>query len=83
VAEGFGGEPGVAHRLLGHGPQGVAELVGVKRRDVELLGEVAAHVLGTGGGQPVGAGGLAGRLDADEQRGGGATRSTGLTGGAA
>ena len=27
-------------------------------------------MLGTGGGQPVGAGGLAGRLEADEQRGG-------------
>ena len=43
VSEGFGGEPGVAHRLLQQCPQGVAELVGVKRRDAELLGEVAAR----------------------------------------
>ena len=62
VAEGFGGEPGITHRLLGQGPEGVAELMGVKRRDAELAGEVATYVLGTGGGQPVGAGGLAGRF---------------------
>jgi hypothetical protein len=30
----------------------------VKYRDVELLGELAAHVLRIGDGEPVGAGGL-------------------------
>lgn len=42
----------------------------MKRRDTELAGDVAAHVLGTGDGQAVGAGGFVRRLEADEERGG-------------
>lgn len=56
----FGGEPGVAHGLLEQSPQCVAQLVGVKRRDAEAVGELAADVLCTGDGEAIGAGGLAG-----------------------
>ena len=70
VAECFGGEPGVAHRLLEQGPEGVPQLVGVKRGDAESPGELAADVLRAGDGEAVGAGGFAGRLEADEQGGG-------------
>jgi hypothetical protein len=51
-------------------PKCVAELVGVKRRDAESPGELAADVLGAGDGETVGAGRLAGGLEADEQGGG-------------
>ena len=70
VAEGFGGEPGIARGLLEQCSKRVPELVWVKRRDVDLLGELAAIMLRTGNGEPVGAGGLVRRLQTDEQRGG-------------
>jgi hypothetical protein len=57
VAEGFSGEPGVAHGLLEQCSKRVPELVGVKHLDAELLRELAVHVLRTGDGEPVGAGG--------------------------
>jgi hypothetical protein len=54
VAECFGGEPGVAHRLLEQGSECVPQLVGVKGGDPEPLGELAADVLRTGDGEAVG-----------------------------
>jgi|SRR5947209_6788325 hypothetical protein len=54
VAECFGGEPGVAHRLLEQCPEGVPQLVGVKDGDPEPLGELAADVLRAGDGEAVG-----------------------------
>jgi hypothetical protein len=69
VAEGFSGEPGVAHGLLEQCSKRVPELVGVKHLDAELLRELAVHVLRTGDGKPVGAGGLVHRLQANEQSG--------------
>jgi hypothetical protein len=50
VAEGFSGEPGVAHGLLEQCSKRVPELVGVKHLDAELLRELAVHVLRTGDG---------------------------------
>ncbi len=36
MPKGFRGEPGVPNRLLQQGPQGVAQLVGMKARNPEL-----------------------------------------------
>ncbi len=45
MAECFGGEASVAHRLLQQRPECVPELVGVERRDPKLLGELPAASL--------------------------------------
>jgi hypothetical protein len=67
VAEGLGGEAGVAQALLEQGAQGMAQLVRVERRHACLLGDLVADVAGALGSEPVVRPSARGGLEGDEE----------------
>jgi hypothetical protein len=69
VSEGFGGQPGIVDGFQQHA-QRVPQLVGVKDRDAQAVGELAAHMVGALDGEPVEYRVLARGLEADQQSGG-------------